>query len=65
MDFIERWLHISPDGGNGTSEFLIVTVVILTVVSIVAIARRGNFPKNLIEYLEQRGKRENSDRFDN
>lgn len=21
MDFIERWLHVAPDGGNGTLEF--------------------------------------------
>lgn len=20
MDFIERWLHVSPDGGNGMAE---------------------------------------------
>jgi hypothetical protein len=32
MDFIERWLGISPDGGNGTFELLIaasVTAVVL------------------------------------
>ena len=65
MDFIERWLHISPDGGNGASELLIVTAVIITIISVVAVARRGNFPKNFMEYLTQLGKRESSDRFDN
>ena len=30
MDFIERWLHISPDGGNGMMEAVYV-VAALTV----------------------------------
>jgi hypothetical protein len=65
MDFIEQWLRISPDGGNGTSEFLIVTAVVAIVVGIGIVALRGHFPKNLIEFLEQFGRRESSDRFDN
>ena len=65
MDFIERWLHISPDGGNGTAELLIMIVVILTLVMIMGVALRSHFPRNFIEYLEQLGKRDNSDRFDN
>jgi hypothetical protein len=64
MDFIERWLHISPDGGNGASELLIVTAIVVTIVSVV-VALRRHFPKNFIEFLEQLGKRENSDRFNN
>ena len=62
MDFIERWLHISPDGGSGLSEALIVAVIII---SVIVVLLRSYFPRNLIEYLEQLGKRENSDRFDN
>jgi len=65
MDFIERWLHISPDGGNGASELLIVMVIILTLVIVVTLAFRSNFPRNFREYLEQRGKRDRGDRFDN
>jgi len=65
MDFIERWLHISPDGGNGASELLIAVAIILTIISVVGTALRNQFPRSLIEYLEQLGKRENSDRFDN
>lgn len=64
MDFIERMLHISPDDGSGTSEILIGLTFILTIISVV-IALRGYCPKNFIEYLEQLGKREGSDRFDN
>ncbi len=64
MDFIERLLHISPDGGNGSSEFLIAVLVIATVMS-VATALRAYLPKDFLEYLEQLGKRAGSDRFDN
>ena len=64
MDFIEHWLHISPDGGNGASEFLILTAIVVTIIVLVAALRRY-FPKNFIEFLEQLGKRGNSDRFDN
>ncbi len=65
MDFIERWLHISPDGGNGTSEVLIATLVITIVLGIGMTLLRDNLPKNFIEFLEQLGRRESSDRFDN
>ena len=27
MDFIERWLGVSPDGGSGTVELLFVAVL--------------------------------------
>ena len=32
MDFIERHLGLSPDGGNGAFEVLIVVVTITTIV---------------------------------
>lgn len=64
MDFIERWLHISPDGGNGRSELLIGLTVILTIIS-AAWALRNHFPRSFKEFLEQLAKRESSDRFDN
>ena len=63
MDFIERWLHISPDGGSGLSEALILAVIIA--IGLIVVSLRNYFPKNFIEYLEQLGKRESSDRFDN
>ncbi len=63
MDFIERWLRISPDGGNGLSEALILAAMIA--ISLIVLSLRNYFPKNFIEYLEQLGKRESSDRFDN
>jgi hypothetical protein len=62
MDFIERWLHISPDGGSGLSEALILAVVIA--IGLIVVSLRNYLPKNFIEYLEQLRKRESSDRFD-
>ena len=64
MDFIERLLHISPDGGSGASELMIGLTVILTLIG-GALALRNYFPRSFKEFLEQLGKRENSDRFDN
>ena len=63
MDFIERWLHISPDGGSGLSEALILAV--LLTIGLIVVSLRNYVPKNFIQYLEQLGKRESSDRFDN
>jgi hypothetical protein len=64
MDFIENLLHISPDGGNGSSEYLIVFLVVVAFVTFVSTLRRY-LPKSFVDFLEQLGKRENSDRFDN
>lgn len=38
LDFIERWLHVSPDGGNGTVEVIIYLIPIL--IGVYAAARR-------------------------
>lgn len=38
MDFIERIFGISPDGGDGSTEVLIVTAV-LAVIVVVAVTR--------------------------
>jgi hypothetical protein len=65
MDFIERLLHISPDGGNGSLEFMFVAAILLAFIAAVAVQLRDHFPRNFIKYLEQLGKREGSDRFDN
>ena len=34
MDFIERFFHLSPDGGNGTTEIIWLAVAIFAVASI-------------------------------
>lgn len=65
MDFIEKLFHISPDGGTGSLEFLLVAAIILAFIIAMAVALRKDFPKNFIEYLEQLGKQASGDRFDN
>ena len=64
MDFIERWLHISPDGGNGGSEILIMAVIVVTLIIAAVAFLRPHLPRNFIEYLEQLGKRDGNDHFD-
>lgn len=65
MDFIERWLHISPDGGNGMSEILVLSSVALTLVVVAGTALRRRLPRRLIEFAEQFGKQKDSDLFGN
>jgi hypothetical protein len=31
MDFIERWFGISPDGGDGSTEFLYIVAIAVLV----------------------------------
>jgi hypothetical protein len=63
MDFLERWLHISPDGGNGTLEVLYVAAFILLLIVLLKPLRRYLSSLSLW-YLEQLGKREGGERFD-
>ena len=64
MDFIERWLHISPDGGDGSLEILYIAVLILPVVTLLIKFRR-HLVSLVLWHLEQLGKRGSGDRFDN
>jgi hypothetical protein len=34
MDFIERWFHISPDNGNGSTEVLYLVMIAVLLVAI-------------------------------
>jgi len=40
VDFIEKWLHVSPDGGSGALEALYLVVIALVVASVVVRRRR-------------------------
>jgi hypothetical protein len=35
MDFIERWLHIAPDGGNGALEVVYLTGAVSATVAVI------------------------------
>ncbi len=63
MDLIERWFHISPDGGNGTLEALYIGGCLLMIV-IMAIRSRHFLTELFVWYLEQLGRHEGGDRFD-
>jgi hypothetical protein len=39
MDFIERWLHIAPDGGNGMLELAYIAIALVAVTATVACRR--------------------------
>jgi hypothetical protein len=34
MDFIERWLHVSPDNGNGSTEVMYLVAIGVLLVAI-------------------------------
>jgi hypothetical protein len=40
MDFIERLFGISPDGGSGTLEVMVVLVPLIVVAAYVAVRKR-------------------------
>jgi hypothetical protein len=43
VDFIERWLHVSPDGGNGTFELVIYVVLFLALVAVARVWHQGGW----------------------
>ena len=34
MDFIERWFGVSPDGGDGSTELMYLTVLVVVLVAV-------------------------------
>ena len=43
MDFIERWFHLSPDGGSGSTEALYVGVLAFVLAAIIFRKGLGGF----------------------
>jgi hypothetical protein len=39
MDFVERWFGLSPDGGNGTFEVLLLLTAAVAVVALVSVPK--------------------------
>jgi hypothetical protein len=54
MDFIERWLHVSPDGGNGSLE---VVYLLAPLAIILAIVFRASLGRALSRALGLAGRR--------
>jgi hypothetical protein len=63
MDFIERWFGLSPDGGSGETEIVIVVTIVLAVVAAGLALRRYLLPL-FTAYIEKRGKRKDGDTFE-
>ena len=56
MDFIERVLGFSPDGGSGTAELFLVLVPLLVIPLLTARRiRRSEFPDTRIQPFHERG----------
>jgi hypothetical protein len=53
MDWIEQWLGLAPDGGDGTLEAMIVVVVAMAVlVAATALTRKGRgFMRTVVHAL--------------
>ena len=47
MDFIERWLHLSPDNGSGTTEALFLVVAAALILAVVYRRRIIAFVKRM------------------
>lgn len=43
MDFIERWFHLSPDNGSGSTEALYLGIVAFVAVVLIFRRRIGTF----------------------
>ena len=54
MDFIERWFHISPDGGNGSLEILYVVAIAALVVIALSRHRLGEMFAGVVIALGKR-----------
>jgi hypothetical protein len=46
MDFIERWLNVAPDGGDGSLEAMIVGVAVFVIGAIILTPRLVRMIRN-------------------
>jgi hypothetical protein len=54
MDFIERWLHVSPDGGDGTLE---IAYLVVSMALILAIGFRHSLRRAFSRGVDWAGRR--------
>ncbi|HXT38361.1 MAG TPA: hypothetical protein VN837_22515 [Chloroflexota bacterium] len=59
MDFIERWFHVSPDGGNGSLEVLYVVAILAVIAMVLCRRHLGNVVARVAPNL---GKHNSEDR---
>ena len=58
MDFIERWFHVSPDGGNGSLEMLYIVAILAVIAMVLCRRRLGNVVARM---ASSRGKHDGDD----
>ncbi|HVC81308.1 MAG TPA: hypothetical protein VNL35_12510 [Chloroflexota bacterium] len=59
MDFIERWFHVSPDGGNGSLEVLYIVAILAVIAMVLCRRQLGNVVARVVPIL---GKHDSEDR---
>ena len=55
MDFIERWFHVSPDGGDGSLEALFIVAIVAVIVLAVFRRRVWSAVSSVAVRLSRRG----------
>jgi Sec-independent protein translocase protein TatA len=45
MDFIERWFHVSPDNGSGSTELMYIVAIAVLVIATIRRRQLASFVK--------------------
>ena len=53
MDFIERWFHVSPDGGNGSLEVLYIVAILAVIAMVLCRRQLGNVVTRVAASLDK------------
>jgi hypothetical protein len=54
MDFLERWFHISPDNGNGSTEAMYLVAIIVLLVAISCRRQVASFVRCCANFLRKK-----------
>ena len=54
MDFIERWFHVSPDNGSGSTEVMYLAAVIVLLVAITCRHQLASFVRRCADRLRKK-----------
>ena len=54
MDFIERWFHVSPDNGIGSTEAMYLAAIVVLLVTITCRRQLASFVKRCADRLRKK-----------
>lgn len=54
MDFIERWFHVSPDNGNGSTEAMYLVAIAVLIVAITCRRQVASFVRRCANRLRKK-----------